>query len=696
MANYERYQTISSAEQYLYSPSCPVWVSRYQISWDTQSSARLLQCRMVNVSEKSISAVYLRVLCRDAQGQDITTLHLVPITGLYITPGAIFGDDKIVTLWPKRTAYAEIYPERVCFSDDTAWNEQEPMDYLAIPAPSQVQPLDRAYPQLALAAREGGVRNDFYFRQLKNLWLCTCGVPNSNQMPLCRHCGAERAWLEQHMDPENIVQPTPVVKEPEPEPEPAPVAAAPLEKFDLVSYLNAEPMQPSAEDEFPDIQTYPSKEDVEDDYYDDEEEEEKKPERSRAGRIAAIVLAVLLFLGVGGYLIAKQFLGPYSTYQKAVEAENTAAELVKSTSELAEQEDADKQLIREQYESAIGGYQDAITLYEEVPDYEDSQERVEACKVQIGLTKMRMGDYEDAYEDLKQFPDYQVYAADCLYSLGVLAYNGGDYDGAWTYVGRLQQEYPDYENLQQLHDCCCYEFGKTELERVNFSSDRSEYPEFYNKAKDWFTQAGSYSNSDEMILYCDYYLADLLLQEAEEYGDTQRYLDAAEAFRMLGTYSDSDQRRKECLYDYCMAVNNLDDADCARYLTELAAEDYPGAQQLLEELSRLEVTVDVLYGDNAAPSKLLIRQLEDVAIRYHVTGYGTATVEITMVYTIPGAGSGRTTLTRDNERFGYFTIYDLFSERPSEPGEVKLQFFNAETGEEIKTVYIQLTEEEST
>ena len=34
MANYQRYQVLTSAQQYLFSPACPVFVSKYQISGD--------------------------------------------------------------------------------------------------------------------------------------------------------------------------------------------------------------------------------------------------------------------------------------------------------------------------------------------------------------------------------------------------------------------------------------------------------------------------------------------------------------------------------------------------------------------------------------------------------------------------------------------------------------------------------------
>lgn len=668
MANYERYQTLTSAEQYLYSPSCPVWVNRYQISWDTASSARLLQCRMVNVAEKAITAVYLRVLCRDSQGQDITTLHMVPLTGLFVPPGDIFGDDKVLTLWPNRTAFAEIYAERVCFSDGSAWNETEVSDYIAIPAPTPVQVQDRNFARLSMAAREGGVRNEVYFRPLKSVWICTCGVPNSNQILFCRHCGADRSWLEKNMDADAI-EPPPAPALPAPKEEPQPEVSAPLEKFDLATYLADSPATVPVAEEFPYIETYPERQP---DEYDDEPEPAAETKPVRNGRKWAIVLAVLLFLGVGAFFAYRQFLGPYASYQQALRAENE------------------------------GEYEEAIALYEELGDYEDSADRILLCRAQMALDQMRAENYAQAYTMLSELPaeffdehpEYRVYAPDCLYSLGVLAFNEGDYNRAWTYVQRLEQEYPSYDSIAQLRECCCYEFGKHAMDAAEQTVDYEEKRSSCAEAKDWFVQAGSYSNSADMVSLCDYYIADSVYQQAEDYGDTDAYLRAADLFEALGGYSDSSQRRLACMYAYCQAVQDLEDETMARLLDELIAADYPGALELQNELTRLEAEVEVIYVDAVSekelPQELTTGEMTHVRVRYTVDGPGSGSMRILLVYTLPGAQSGRLVINEDDSRSGEFILYDRISEKASESGTAKLQFYDSDSGEELYSVEIDV------
>ena len=693
MANYQRYQTLSSAEQYLFSASCPVWVSRYQISWDVQTGARLLQTRMVTVSEKAITAVYLRVHCRDAQDQALTTLHLVPVTNLFVSPGEVFGDDKVVSLWPKRTAFAEVFAERVCFSDGTAWNETQPADYYAFPSPAPVYPQDTAYPRLALAAREGGARNDFYFRKTPQVWLCTCGVPNANTVLRCRHCGADRLWLETHMDADSLFAPPAPAPAPEPEPEPEEKVAAPLEKFDLASYLNAEPLTTpvAPETEFPDMSKAapaptPSPAPP---------PEQKK---SHAGRIVAILLAVLLFLGAGGWFGYVYFLDPYLRYGKAAELESKANATVTEAAVAMDEGDREKAALG--FQSAIEDYGQAMEKYDALGEYSDSRERVERCRAQIGVCMMQLGDYAGAYELLSQFDGYESYLADCLYAQGVLAYNNGDLATAWSFVERLAAEHPAYEKTQALRDSCCYGFGSNELadaDELTGENRLAEAKQAYETARQWFQSAGEYSNSAEMVLYCDYYLADLAAKMTGDAQDPEALLEAIDAFAALNGYSDSAQRRLDCMFDYACMLCDPDDDDVRSFLEELIDAGYSGAQELYDQLYMLRVDIALLDGDDRSfPETATLEELEDLWVSYCISGgRSDDTVRILMVYTLPGTAGGQLTLNEDGSREDEVLLYDLIPVRATKAGEAKLQFYDADSGEELYYEIVQIPEEET-
>ena len=279
---YERYQILSSARQELFSPESPVWVSRVQLSLDRQSGRRLLQTRMVNCSDREIRRVFLRVICLGAGRERLAQLELVPLPALSAGPGRVFGDDKPAEIPVKGTRFVEVFAQRVRFADGSAWDEARGRDYLRFAA-VPVLPADPHYETLRARARAGNVRNDCYFRSRQGLWVCTCGLPNSPRSLRCPRCGAERLWLERHMDPGRL-DAAPPEKRPEPVPMAEPALTEPPARREALpppSFILQAP-----------------------------EAEPKAYAGDRAGRIAALVLALLLCFSLG-FCCAVRWLNPW-------------------------------------------------------------------------------------------------------------------------------------------------------------------------------------------------------------------------------------------------------------------------------------------------------------------------------------------------------------------------------------------------
>jgi hypothetical protein len=263
-------------------------------------------------------------------------------------------------------------------------------------------------------------------------------------------------------------------------------------------------------------------------------------------------------------------------------------------------------------------------------------------------------------------------------------------------VGRLQAEYPDYENTKQLEECCSYEYGKQALSQSEQEENLEQRRTAVQEAKSWFLRSGSYSNSADMVNLCDYYLADVDYQSAIEYGNSSAFLTAADQFQALGSYSDSAQRRLACMFAYCEAEPDLENPKTEELLAELIAADYPGAAELEASLSILEARVDVSYddgqGEGPVPEEMDIEELGNLVIRYEIEGKGIGSLQILMVYTLPGADNGSVKLNEDDSRSGIWRIYDLVRQRVSEAGEGKLQFYDSSTGEELLTVRFTVTD----
>ena len=623
MAVYERFQVLSAGRQNLFQPDSPVWVSRVQLSLDRDSGKRLLQARMVNLSERTVRQVFLRIRCLDRERRQLAQLEMVPMGSLRVLPGRVFGDDKPVELTPKGTCYAEAYAQRVRFADGGTWDEDRPQDYIAFSDPEPVKPEDLHYRTLASRALSGGVRNDCYFRAQQGLWLCTCGLPNASRSLRCAHCGAERLWLEQHMDP-NRLEGTPG-RGPEtgaPTAIPAPIVPSPA---------------PSREDYGPAAQPTIILQSP-------EREEGPAPRPARAGKIAALVLAALLLCALG-ICAAVRFLMPWLRYREA---------------------------LREQ---SAGHYDQAVAMFRELGDYKDSPAQIDATLARSAVALMNEGRYQQALEILEPLQGYDNYKADCLYSLGVLAYNDKEPEKAMDYVEQLRQRYPDYERTEELAQYCSYSLGVAAMEAAQ-GMEPSQRIGKYEAAKELLTQAGDYGDSADKLLECDYQMA---LAMAED-GQLQ---EAVEAFAALD-YRDAAAQRQRRMYNYAMEHLEGSDPASLDYLKELAGENYPGAQALLDRFNGRGFLFWLSEGETESPQQ--ISDLSQLSIHYSVEQQDEeGAVPVLLLYSLPDGREGRAMLNNDRSARGSKAWTEIpFPTGVTKSGPITLRFYDAARGQNVE------------
>ena len=636
MANLQRFQVLSAARQDLFLPDCPVWVSRYQLSRDTQSGKRLLQTRMVNCSEKTVQQVFLRIVCLDARRERLRQLDMVPMQAQRVLSGRVFGDDKLVELPVEGAVFAEVYAQRVRFTDGSAWDENGTDRYLAFSAPEPVRAEDEHYEALSSRALSGGVRNDFYFRAQQGLWLCTCGLPNGTRTLRCPRCGASRVWLEQHMDRNLLEAPA------RPRPEPASVQAAPVYQAAPVVPAPA----PSREEYYPPaqptiiLQSPP-------------EPEPEEASASHAGRITAIVMAVLLFLGLGGYC-AYRFLTPYLQYQKALQAQ------------------------------AAGNYEQAVELFEGLGDYKDSLDQIDETMLQKALHLMAEGNYQQALDLFETLENTDNYKADCLYALGVLAYNDKDPDKAMTYVAKLEERFPDYEKTAELRSYCAYSLGNRTAAQADEETDIPMQMSLWQEAMDWFTKAGAYSDSAERVTSCRYHIA--LLQREQG-----QLLEAIDSFAALAGYQDADAYRRDCMLSYAKQHIENTDERTVQFLTELADFGSQEAQSLLDRLNGKGFSFHITLGptDNSGRVQQ-VTDLSEIYIQYQVEQSDeNGAVLVLVLYSLPDGREGRALLNNDHSSKGARGWAAIpFPTNCAKSGPVTLTFYDSMRGENVEPLAV--------
>ena len=642
MAVYQRFQTLSAARQELFLPESPVWVSRFRLSRDLESGKRLLQVRMVNCSERTVRQVFLRVRCFGADGAPLGTLELLPMERLSARPGAIFGEDRPVELTRKGTAFTEVYAQRVCFADGSAWDEPEPARYLAFQA-KPVRPEDPHYELLADRARSGGVRNNCYFKAGQGLWVCTCGMPNALRSLRCVRCGARRVWLEEHMDPNLLDAPTPE-KAPAPAPAPAPVfypQPAPTVTVVPTPIRTEPPVRPT-------IVVQPAPE---------PEGQEAPP--SHGGRNAAIVAALLLVLALGAFG-SWRYLLPWLRYREAAR------------------------------ERSAGSYDRAASLFEALGDYKDSPEQLRQTLVRKGTQLMNQGKYQEAMELFESLGDQEERVADCLYALGVLAYNADDPETALEYTDRLRARFPDYEKTGELIQYCHYDLGCGLSEQAAGAEDPAARLELYGQAREHFTLTDGYEDSELRIRECDYRIA-------LAHRDLGQLDQAIAKLEELGDYRDARELRLELMYEFVTdnAESYLYSAVLPVYLTELVQQDYPGAQDLYDRVNGLGCQFQLELAD-AAPGDAFPAQVYDLSrvfIRYQVeVSDEEGPVLVLVRYELPDGREGRGLLNADRSASGEIGWAQIpFPTDCRQEGEVKLYFFDAKLGEDRTMPFQELS-----
>lgn len=626
MATYERFQTLSSAQQELFLPEGPVWVSRWQLSRDLESGKRLLQVRMVNSSERTLRQIFLRIVCLGAKREKLNQLELVPMPAASVRPGRVFGDDKPLEIPVKGTVYVEVFAQRVRFADGGAWDEPADAAYQPF-KPEPVRKDDPHRDELSARALSGNVRNDCYYRIRQGLWACTCGMPNAVRDQRCVRCGADRRWLERHMDVNLMDEPEPVRAA---APVPAPAAPSPavtVVPAPLYDYTPAQPtiiVQPSPEPQAPEAPV------------------------SHAGRNAAILASVLLFLALAAFC-AYKYLLPLLRYREALK------------------------------EQAAGNYEKAVSLFEDLGDYRDSAEQINKTLARKASHLMADGKYQEAMELYESLGGHDKEIADCLYSLGVLAYNDKDLQKALSYVETLRQRYPDYDKTETLEQYCYYSMANQNAALAAEATDPAQRISLLTEAMQLFDNCAGYEDSAERAQECLYRIA-------VTQSDMGQPEDAVETFRQLSGYKNADELRRECMFSYVQqhVEDYQTDALAAAYLRELAAEGYPDAVALQARLSGDGFKFYVTLGpEQSSPSPAEVSDLSQVYIHYNVDvkdSDGTALVLLRCQ--MPDGKTSRTLLNNDRSARGSRAWTEIpLPTTFTQDGVVVLEFFDAMLGE---------------
>ena len=175
-----------------------------------------------------------------------------------------------------------------------------------------------------------------------------------------------------------------------------------------------------------------------------------------------------------------------------------------------------------------GKYSEAITAFNELGEYSDSQEKALECEYNYALKLEEDGKFAEAK---------------------LIFQNLGSYGDASTRV-----------------QACAYSEAKDALENKNFKV-----------ASKLFMELGDYGDSKEMVKECSYQNALSLIENKE-------YKSAIEILTAIRKYSDAKDKILEAKYMFVTDNFNKKNKTTVKYLNELTAENYRNSAELRKEL----------------------------------------------------------------------------------------------------------------
>ena len=302
-----------------------------------------------------------------------------------------------------------------------------------------------------------------------------------------------------------------------------------------------------------------------------------------------------------------------------------------------------------------GKYSEAIELFTKLGDYEDSHDLIPECQyldAQQLLNNKKYDEAIDAFITLGDYKDSKDQILKCKYEKAVDLYNSGSYDEASAILSGLRADYPEADAFITQ---CDY----ARAVELYGSGD-------YEEAKDIFERLGDYEDSADKLKDCDYNLAQSLIES-----DPSEAIGILEA---LGDYKESKDVLLKAKMSYCQLNNKNTDEDTYRYLKELKAAKYAGADALYEELYTYRIT-DAFWNDdekNSDPSSGVTKlsTKKDQILHFTLLGGTPDDTDMQIKYTVTWPNGGKA-----NDSFKNRAVYYTLSLGNSSAGTLKVDLY---------------------
>ena len=177
-----RYTKLFSKNSELYASGSPITVSAYALLQDSETDLLIAQIKLRSISDKEIKGVKVKLLCFDADNNQIGDEIEYEYTNISVSRNGYFGESKPIILKDKRihSFLPDVYA--VNFKDGSEWNS-ESEKWEPLPSCEKINHI------LISGVKYGGKEMCLYApKEYKDLWICACGHINHKEEEACSHC----------------------------------------------------------------------------------------------------------------------------------------------------------------------------------------------------------------------------------------------------------------------------------------------------------------------------------------------------------------------------------------------------------------------------------------------------------------------------------------------------------------------------
>jgi TolA-binding protein len=521
----------------------PVRLVESTIYLNQETDKNQLELCIRNVSDDKIKSITVDVTALNEKMREVASVKGYEIKKLNASPKALFGTGKFIDLDTDKAHDVRVTISKVEFKDSKEWVKPENAVETFV-----LTPTEKHENEILLGAIKENldIISTYEYDEKSDYWMCSCGAPNKADATECILCSAKKKDFEKLQDKDYIKEIVENYKDKE-----IVSRAKENSRYAKKAQKSALKKIDELKIEIDEAEKKRIKE-HKDSIYD------TNTNINSVHTVEGCKKAIEALNEIKDYKDAKKFIADYEAKIEKLNADAAEAARLKKEKKAKKRKKALIVVIiviavlaalaglyflwqyvlnpQLRYDDAVklrksGKYDEAITAFENMHGYKDSETQIKATLFDKAVSYMNEKDYDFAIKLLEEIEDY---------------------DGA----------------SDKILEC-----------KYNKAVEVKDAKEYEDAIK-LFEELGKYGDSEEQINYCRYQLANELFVD-------EKYQEAADAFKELGDYEDAEDRYNESLYKY---LRTFTDSRKQKETLEKLPKDYKDVAERLQKLEAFEKT----------------------------------------------------------------------------------------------------------